>query len=139
MYIFLFPSVILLPLFMGCEEKRYSKIYDRTQTGIPLREVRVATASPQLKKRLAEALKAEGIVLSEKAPLTLQVEATRYSRRCNNPTTCAYDATYDGFAKLTLMRDMHPIYMVQRDYHGALDTDIFRDLIGQMRREMAAD
>lgn len=126
----------LILLFTGCEEKHFSRIYDRSIQGKHIEALRLSAADPALRSMAQKLLKHEHIMLRDDAPYTLQIDASRYAHHCNNPQTCAYDATYDGFAKLTLMHNMQPIYMIQRDYHGTLRFEILEDLFDQMADEM---
>jgi hypothetical protein len=127
---------VLLLLLTGCEEKHISRIYDRAVVGKELKVLRLSTADPTLMQMGKKLLKSVHVALRNDAAYTLQIEASRYAHHCNNPQTCAYDATYDGFAKLTLMQNMHPLYMIQRDYHGALNIDILKDLFDRMRDDL---
>ena len=130
------PIVLLMWILSGCEHKHVSRMYDRTVQGARIDALRLSAADPALKEMVRTLLKKKHLSVRDDARYTLQVDASRYARHCNNPQTCAYDATYDGFAKLTLMRNMHPIYMVQCDYHGRLNSAILEALFDQMVKQM---
>jgi hypothetical protein len=124
--------LLLLFFFLGCEDKHFSKIYDTSIEGKRVDKLRISTADPELYKIVAKALKEQEIKIDNNAALTLEAESQKYAKHCNNPLTCSYDATYDGYMKIRLMRQMHPLYMIQQDYHGELNPEILASLIARM-------
>ncbi|HHD83327.1 MAG TPA: hypothetical protein ENK93_00465 [Campylobacteraceae bacterium] len=128
--------ILVLLLISGCGKKYTSHLYDDTVRGSRVDAVRLSTADANLSRLVKAMLQKRDIAISDRALLTLQAEATTYSHHCNNPLTCSYDATYDGFVKLTLMRQMHPLYMVQSDYHGRLTPKLLESLWEQMTEEL---
>ena len=126
----------MLLVMGGCEQRYTSHLYDASVKGSRVAAVRLSSADANLSRLAESMLQRKGIRVSDAAPLTLEVEGTTYTHHCNNPLTCTYDATYDGFAKLTLMRQMHPLYMVQSDYHGRLTPKLLGALWDQMAEDL---
>ncbi len=123
-------------LFTACQDKTYSRIYkkDALDGGIPT--LTLSESNQTIKTMLTSALKKRGFRVASGSPYALEIEGTRYSHKCNNPNTATYDATYDGFIKLTLSKHMKRIYMCQKDYHGALDETIMIELLERMQSDL---
>ncbi len=128
--------LVSLSLFYGCEEKHFSKCYDTSIKGKTLTQLRISAHDPTLRRMVKELLRQDGIVINDRADLTLEVEVTKYARHCNNPLTCSYDASYDGYVKITLLRRMQPLYMTQQDYHGDFESAKLARLIERMYDEL---
>ncbi len=127
---------LLIFVLFGCEDKSFSKVYDESIRGDKLYQVRISVNDPLLKKMLKRALEDENIKVSMNAKYTLEVQSREYDHHCNNPLTASYDATYDGYTKISLMKNMHLIYSIQQDYHGKVDVDILEELIEKMVDDM---
>ncbi len=121
---------------IACGKKYTSHLFDASVKGSRVDAVRLSVADENLSRLISKMLETKGIHISNSAPLTLEAEGTAYTHHCNNPLTCSYDATYDGFVKLTLMRQMHPLYMVQSDYHGKLPAKLPGSLWDQMADDL---
>ena len=128
----IFSLFFLIFVLSGCEEKHFTHIYDNSVRGTIVKEIRLSVADLKFHKDLIKLLYREGIHVTDEAQYTLEVEVKKYPQHCNNPLTCSYDATYDGFMKIRLLRRMHPIYMIQRDYHGVLHEEDVLKLIDRM-------
>ncbi len=124
-----FLSLLLLVWFGGCEEKSVVQCYDLSLKGHKLTRLRISSADMRLRKITAQILAKEGIHIDDDAAYTLEVETSRYAHHCNNPLTCSYDATYDGYVRVQLMQNMHPVCMVQRDYHGKFSQSLLAEVI----------
>jgi len=126
------PFLFIILLMFGCEEKHFTQIYDGSVKGSVIKEVRLSVTDIKLRKDLAKLLHEEGLSVTDSALYTLEVEAGKYPKHCNNPLTCSYDATYDGFMKIRLLRGMHPLYMTQQDYHGVFHEEDVLKLVNRM-------
>jgi len=132
-------SVLILIFLLGCEDKTYKQIYDKSKIGSKINNISLSNIDKNLRKMALRSLKDEGFGIKTQSPYSIYIESRRYSHHCNNPNTIAYDATYDGFVKLTLFYKMKKIYSIQRDYHGKLDEGIITDLLEQMKRDLKID
>ena len=126
------PFLFIILFLFGCEEKHFTRVYDSSVKGNIVKEVRLSATDLKLRNDLVQLLRTEGIHVTDEAPYTLEVEAEKYPRHCNNPLTCSYDATYDGFIKIRLLRAMHPLYMTQQDYHGLFQEEDVLKLVDRM-------
>ncbi len=126
------PFLFIILLMFGCEEKHFTQVYDNSVKGNIVKEVRLSVTDLKLRKDLMQLFRTEGIRVTDEAPYTLEVEAEKYPRHCNNPLTCSYDATYDGFMKIRLLRGMHALYMTQQDYHGVFHEEDVLKLVNRM-------
>jgi len=127
---------LFLLFVLGCEDKRFVKVYDTSVKGAKIDTFRLSTANPKLEDIVEHTLKNMGLDKDFNAKYTLEVQMQKYAKHCNNPTTCSYDATYDGYVKLRLLKNMHPVYMVQQDYHGDFKPDILESLINKMYSDL---
>jgi hypothetical protein len=83
-----------------------------------------------------EAFKKSGFHIQSGALYVVEIEGAHYPKKCNNPQATAYDATYDGYAKLTLLKGLKRLYVCQKDFHGALDSAIIEALIQKMKQDL---
>jgi hypothetical protein len=123
-------------LFFGCEDKTFSRIYDKKAIGEKITYIAVSESNLTIKNMAIEALLNEGFSVKVGSAYVLEVEGSHYPKKCNNPNTSTYDATYDGYIKLTLLKNMKPLYMCQQDYHGVVNTNIIEHLIKKMQEEL---
>ena len=127
-----FLFLCILWLISGCEEKHFTHIYDESVRGSIVKEVRLSVTDLRLRNGLVQLLRIHGVEVTDKASYTLEVEAAKYPHHCNNPLTSSFDATYDGFIKIRLLRGMYPFYITQQDYHGDLHKDYVMKLVDRM-------
>ncbi len=130
---FLFLMVIF---FSGCEDKTYTKIYQKSEVGAKIDTLSIASSDKELRSIIKKALKESNFKLSTNSPYSIDLEYRKYSHHCNNPQTAAYDATYDGFVKLYLYKGLKEIYSVQKDFHGEFDEDVVESLLDKMREDL---
>ncbi|RUM63040.1 MAG: hypothetical protein DSZ05_09240 [Sulfurospirillum sp.] len=124
--------LLLMILLFGCEEKHFTRVFDTSVRGAEIKSVRLSVTDPKLRRSLTKLLYQEGIGVTDRALYTLEAEAAKYPKHCNNPLTCTYDATYDGFMKIRLLRQMHPLYMTQQEYHGVFHPEDMMVLVERM-------
>jgi hypothetical protein len=127
--------LLITLLLLGCEDKTFTRIYQKEQVGKTIPAISISENNQTLKS-MAEKVIKEYFTLQVGAPYVLEIEGSSYPKKCNNPNTTAYDATYDGFIKLILLKNMKRLYMCQKDYHGELNPNIIHNLIKQMRRDL---
>lgn len=129
-------SILILIFLFGCEDKTYKQIYDKSKIDSKITYISLSNIDKNLRKMALRSIKDEGFGIKTQSPYSIYIESRRYSHHCNNPNTIAYDATYDGFVKLTLSYKMKKVYSIQRDYHGKLDEDIISSLLEEMKRDL---
>ena len=127
--------LLFILIFAGCEDKSYTKIYKRDMIGVTTPTLSLNETNQSIKSLLTNVLEKEGFHVESGSLYTIEVDADSYHHKCNNPNTSTYDATYDGFVKLTLLKGMQRLYMCQKDYHGELDTQVFETLFSHMQKE----
>ena len=128
----LFLLLFLFLLMIGCEDKRFVRVYDGSLKGTKIDTLHISTVDPKLHEVVYALLKKMGISEMSGAKYTLEVQMQKYAKHCNNPMTCSYDATYDGYVKIRLLKNMHPVYMSQQDYHGDFESDILENMVENM-------
>ena len=128
--------VLIALLFLGCEDKTFTRIYQTEYVGKPIPALSISENNQTI-KTMAEKVIQKYFTLQVGAAYVLEIESSSYPKKCNNPNATAYDATYDGYIKLTLLKNMKRLYMCQKDYHGDLNPSIINDLITQMREDLA--
>jgi len=136
---FMFWVVLLVFWLGGCEEKYVVRCDDASLKGHKLTRLRVSAADMRLRKMTGQILQKEGIRVEDDAAYTLEVETSRYAHHCNNPLTCSYDATYDGYVRVRLLQKMRLLCMVQRDYHGEFSKRLLADVIDRMFDKLGLD
>jgi len=127
--------LLLMLIFGGCEDKSYTKIYNTKMIGLSTPTLSLSETNQSIKNMLAAVLVKEGFHIDSASLYTIEVDADTYHHKCNNPNTATYDATYDGFVKLTLLKGMKRLYMCQKDYHGELNSKVFATLFSHMKKE----
>jgi hypothetical protein len=129
---------LLIPLlFLACEDKTFTRIYQKEQIGKTIPSISISENNQTIKTMAEKILKNEHFTLQAGAAYVLELEGSTYPKKCNNPNATTYDATYDGYIKLTLLKNMKRLYMCQKDYHGDLNPSIISDLITQMKKDLA--
>jgi hypothetical protein len=128
--------LIIALFFIGCEDKTYTKIYQKSLVGSHIKEISLASSDKEIRTPAIEAIKESGFKLKSSAPYSIDIEYRKYSHKCNNPQTAAYDATYDGFVKLHLYKGLKEVYSVQKDFHGEFDADVIESLLDKMREDL---
>jgi hypothetical protein len=123
-------------ILLGCEDKTFTHVYDKQVVGKKISSIAVSESNISIKNMAIKALKSQGFDVKVGSIYVIEIEGSRYPKKCNNPNTSTYDATYDGFIKLTLLKQMKPLYMCQQDYHGRLNTNIIADLVEKMKEEL---
>ena len=127
--------LLFILLLSGCEDKSFTKIYNTKMIGLSTPTLSLSETNQTIKTMLSDILIQEGFRIDSSSLYTIEVDSNTYSHKCNNPNTSTYDATYDGFVKLTLLKGMKPLYMCQKDYHGKLDREIFKQLFSHIKKE----
>jgi len=135
LYLKLLLFVSLFFIF-GCEDKTLVKIYDSQSIGAKIDSLSLFVNDEKIRAIAIDAIKSENISLSDKSDYLLQVDARAYRHHCDNPSTPAYEATYDGYARIKLLKNLKPIFMAQKDYHGKLNSSILSSLIEKLVDEM---
>ncbi len=127
---------LILLILLGCEDKTFSRIYKKTIVGKPLTTVSLSETNQTLRSMLIKALQKEHIKVISGANYLLELDGATYPKKCNNPNTSTYDATYNGYFKLTLRKNMHPLYMCQKDYHGTLNHEVIEALLARLKKDL---
>ncbi len=127
---------VFIFLISGCEDKTLTKIYDPDIAGEKISTLKVFALNQKLKDSMTEVLKTKGISVNDKSEYILQVDERAYEYHCNNPSTPAYEATYDGYAQIKLMKNSKPIFMAQKDYHGKFNSSILSNLVDTMIKKL---
>jgi hypothetical protein len=128
--------LVLTLFFIGCEDKTYTKIYQKSLVGSHIKDISIASSDKDIRNLSKKALKESGFNLKSSSPYSIDIEYRKYSHHCNNPQTAAYDATYDGFVKLHLFKGLKEVYSVQKDFHGEFDEGVIANLLDKMREDL---
>ena len=128
--------LIIALFFIGCEDKTYTRIFQKNEIGSHISSLSIATTEKEIRTPTIKAIKESGFKLKSSSPYSIDIEYRKYSHHCNNPQTAAYDATYDGFVKLHLYHGLKEVYSVQKDFHGEFDEDVISSLLEKMRDDL---
>ncbi len=129
-------SLALILLLSACDDKTFSKIYPNTPESVDVKTVTLLCIYPDVSKIVQEALKESNFNLQTTSEYSIKVDYMNYKKACNNPMTSAYDATYDGFIRLTLLKENRRIYYCQKDYRGELSVSTIENLLTLMRDDL---
>lgn len=129
-------SAFVLLFLSACDNKTFSKIYQQTPDALEIKSVELICIYPTVQNFVKKALSNEKIHLNTDSIYTLKIDYMDYKKACNNPMTSTYDATYDGFIRLTLLKESKRIYMCQKDFRGELSVSIIEDLLTLMRDDL---
>jgi len=125
-----------LVLFSGCTDRTYSRIYQKELIGKKVSAISLSCEDKKIKDIVVKAFKNSQFKLDKNSLYEIKVDYLKYCKSCNNPMTNAYDATYDGYFKLTLLKNRQKVYMCQKDFHGDFDEGEVEKLIDLMVQEM---
>jgi len=123
-------------VFTACDDKMVTKEYIKNLKHLKIDSISLESPYKNIQKKIILALKNENLKINENSIYIIKVDYTDYKKICNNPMTSAYDATFDGFIRLTLFKKGTRIYMCQKEFRGKLDVDDFEKLLSQMKNEL---
>jgi len=133
----LFTTIFLtILLFSGCDDKVVTQFYIKQDKGIELKTINLISRYPDIKNQIVTALKDENIKIESNSSYSIKVDYTDYKKVCNNPMTSAYDRTFSGFIRLTLLKNGDRIYMCQKEFRGELSADDFKRLFSLMKDDI---
>ena len=130
-------SILLLSIlfFFGCsKDKTFKRVLVKEEVG-KLHSFTLLATDKKLKLLALKAVKEVDIRLS-KSPYTIVVESSKYPQHCNNPLTPAYEASYDGYIKITVKKAFKKIYFIQRDFHDDVTKDTIKNLLKLMKDDL---
>ncbi len=133
---YLLSSLTILLFLTSCEDKTFTRVYGVVETPLVINSVNLSSIYPDVKSMVEISLKREDLPIKKDASYTIKVDFMNYKKACNNPMTSAYDATYSGFIRLTLLKDSKRIYMCQKEFRGELSIGVIDDLLALMRDDL---
>jgi len=131
--------LLFILIFTACEDKIYSRIYKKDEIGSSIPILSISEINQTIKSIAISAIKSANFKVATGTPYVLEIEGATYPKKCNNPNTSSYEATYDGYIKLTLLKNMKRVYTCQQDYHGSLTQKIVTNLIEKMKEDLKLD
>ena len=131
--------LLFVLIFAGCQDKTYSRIYKKEEVGAKIPTLSISDINQTIKTIAIKAIKNANFKVESGTPYVLEIDGATYPKKCNNPNTSTYEATYDGYIKLTLLKNMKRIYMCQKDYHGTLTEKVVEDLLDKMKDDLNLD
>jgi len=127
--------VFFILLLFGCsDDKTFKQIKERSEVG-KLHSFKLIATDKSLYNLAKKAAKDSNLKLTS-SPYTIVVESSKYPQHCNNPLTPAYEASYDGYVKITLKKAFKEIYFIQRDFHDDITEDTIEDLFKIMKSDL---
>ncbi len=125
----------MIVFLTGCSnDKTFKGIQDKSEVG-KLHSFTLLATDKNLLKLAKKAAKEADINLSN-SPCTIVVESSKYPQHCNNPLTPAYEASYDGYVKITVKKAFKKIYFIQRDFHDDVTEGTIEDLFEIMKKDL---
>jgi len=125
----------MILLLLGCsEDKTFKRVEDKSVVG-KLHSFTILASNKKLLKMAKEASKEANINITP-SPYSIVVESSKYPQHCNNPLTPAYEASYDGYVKLTVKKGFKKIYFIQRDFHDDVTQGILEDLLEILKKDL---
>ena len=123
-------------IFTACsDDKTVTQIYQKVE--IPkIESVKLLSIYPSVQEKLQQVLKSENLKLNSDSIYAIKVDYMDYEKVCNNPMTSAYDATFDGFIRLTFLKNDKRIYMCQKEFRGKLGVSDLEKLLTLMRDDL---
>jgi len=128
--------LLFLLFFTACQDKTYSRIYKSEEVGANIPALSISETNQTIKSIAVSALKNSGFKVVTGSPYALEIDGATYPHKCNNPNTSTYDATYNGYIKITLLKNMQRIYMCQKDYHGTFNEEVIETLVEKMKDDL---
>ncbi len=131
--------LLFIIIFTGCQDKIYSRIYKSDEVGANIPSLSISEINQTIKSIAIVAIKNADFKVVTGSSYVLEIDGATYPKKCNNPNTSTYEATYDGYIKLTLLKNMKRVYMCQKDYHGTLNEGVMQDLLEKMKDDLEFD
>jgi len=131
-----FSLLFVLLLFTACNnDKTVTQTYQKIE--IPkIESIQLLSTYPEIREKVNTALKRENLKINKDSIYSIKVDYMDYKKICNNPMTSAYDATFDGFIRLTFKKDSKRIYMCQKEFRGELSVSGLEKLLTLMRDDL---
>lgn len=127
---------LIIIFFNACDDKVVTKSYIKDEINLNIESIELFCVYPNIKDKVILAIKNSDIKIKKDSNYTIKVDYTDYKKACNNPMTSAYDRTFDGFIRLTLLKNNTRIYMCQKEFRGELSVSDFEKLLTLMRDEL---
>jgi len=127
---------IVLMIFTACNnDKTVTKFYQKIEIK-KIDSIDLISIYPDIKDKILQALENKNLKLKADSIYSIKVDYLNYEKVCNNPMTSAYDATFDGFIRLTLLKNDKRIYMCQKEFRGELVASDVEKLLSLMRSDL---
>ena len=129
-------SILLILSFVGCEERPYTKIYNKDEIGKSLKVVSLTSKNKNFTILIENELKNYDISIDNKSPFNIEFIYAYYKKRCNNPLASSRAKSYNGFVRFSLFKDKKRVYICQKDFNGEIDKDLIEELLEVMMDDM---
>lgn len=131
--IFLF---ILLFLFLGCDGKVYTNVYEKSQIRTKITSVEIIASDAFSKDSVYVIMQKRGFMI-DKSEYKLRVEHRDYKKACTNPLSkTSSDYNFDGLVAIELFKKDLKIYSAYMDYKGEPKEALFVKLIDAMIEDL---
>lgn len=127
--------VFLLFFLVSCTKDNTFKMFSNKSEVGKLHSFNLVVTDKSILNIAKKALKEEDIKI-QKSPYTMIIESSKYPSHCNNPLTPAYEATYDGYIRISVKKAFNDIYFIQRDFHGDVTQSLIEDLLEELKEDL---
>jgi hypothetical protein len=130
--------LVVLSLFLlsGCLKKEiYTKIYDKSEIGLNLKSVSLSGDNFFLLDKVEKSLKKRGLSIKEDSLYKIKL-ISHYVVSCSNPIVKSTGSDFDGFIRLSLLKNSTEIYRCQQDFKVKVTQDMVDRLVGLIFSDM---
>lgn len=131
--IFLF---VMLLLFVGCDGKVYTNIYDKSSVGVQIKSVKIIANDTFSKESVSKIMQKRHFLIGD-SHYILRAEHRDYKKACTNPLSkTSSDYSFDGLVLIELFKKDFKIYSAYMDYKGEAKEALFEKLIDTMIEDL---
>jgi len=136
-FIKLFFSLFAILFFLSAcgDDKTVTQTYKKVDIA-KVDSIKLLSIYPDIQEKIEQAIANENLTIKQDSPYAIKLDYMNYKKICNNPMTSAYDATFDGFIRLTFLKDDKRIYMCQKEFRGELSVSGLEKLLTLMRDDL---
>ncbi len=128
------PAILIISLFLGCEKKIYTKIYDQEEVKKPISCLHISSDNLLIEDVVKNTPFIKKLSKKE-CPVNLKI-TSHYVTSCSSARAKALGSDFDGFVRFEIIKNGKLIYRNQRDFKDCFTEDTAQTLIKRLKKDL---